>query len=262
MERPVITTQRWRERRDFYRRATEKIRPAEYDAAPLVEREAKAFVIRHHYSKSYPAARFRFGLYRRGELAGVAVFSVPCRSDILSIFPGRPLDSVELGRFVLLDEVPGNGETFFLGRCFSELRARGLTGVLAFSDPHPRETDAGRTIFAGHLGVIYQAHNARYLGRGSRRTLRLLPDGRVFSARAISKIRSADQGWRYSAAILEGIGARPLAGSDPREWLASELPRLTRTIRHPGNHRYAWTLQRRHRAHLAPVEPYPKRLAA
>ncbi len=36
---------------------------------------AKHFVERHHYSGSYAAARFRFGLYRRAQLVGVAIFS-------------------------------------------------------------------------------------------------------------------------------------------------------------------------------------------
>ena len=97
---------------------------------------AKAFVREHHYSGSYPAARWRFGLFRRGVLQGVAVFSHPCNDRVLtSIFPGPATGSVELGRFVLLDEVPGNGETWFLGRCFARLRREGLAGVVAFSDP-------------------------------------------------------------------------------------------------------------------------------
>ena len=55
--------QRWREGRDSYRPAGETIRAAEYDVAPLEESPAKAFVIGQHYSRSYPAARFRFGLF-------------------------------------------------------------------------------------------------------------------------------------------------------------------------------------------------------
>lgn len=250
--------QRWRAGRDVYRPARETIRTGEFDVEALDERAARAFVVQHHYSRSYPAARFRFALHRRGELVGVAVFSHPCRDDLLAIFPGERLLSVELGRFVLLDEVPGNGETWFLARCFELLRARGMRGILSFSDPFPRSTTSGRTIFPGHIGTIYQAHNARYLGRGSSRTLRLLPDGRVFSARAISKIRAGERGWRYAAGQLEAAGAEPLTG-DATSWLARWLPQLTRTARHPGNFKYAWTLQRRDRRHLAGGD-YPKQL--
>src|SRR5262249_25959639 len=87
----------------------------------------------------YPAARWRFGLFRRGVLQGVAVFSHPCNDRALtSVFPGRATDSVELGRFVLLDEVPGNGETWMLGRCFRLLRHAGLAG--AGASPRPTAT--------------------------------------------------------------------------------------------------------------------------
>jgi hypothetical protein len=39
------------------------------------DREAKEFILAHHYSASYPSARIRFGLFTAGRLAGVAVFS-------------------------------------------------------------------------------------------------------------------------------------------------------------------------------------------
>jgi hypothetical protein len=255
--------QRWRERRDTYRPAGEPFDPRAFEVTEIEgDREAKTFVERHHYSGSYPAARFRFGLYRcGGELAGVSVFSHPCRPEVLtSVFPGNPLDAAELGRFVLLDDVKANAETWFLARCFELLRGR-LRGVVSFSDPFPRTTLDGRVTFKGHLGTIYQASNAVYLGQGKRATLRLLPDGRVLSARAISKIRALERGWRYSAALLEGFGAEQLTG-DPAAWLREWLPRLTRNVRHPGNHRYAFALWRPVRRVLPASLPYPKLLIA
>ena len=254
--------QRWLFGRDSYRPPAEVIRSAEYDVAPLEELAAKAFVTSHHYSGSYPAARFRYGLHRRGRLVGVAVFSVPMRWEVFKPLPFAGRESVELGRFVLVDEVPGNGETWFLARCFEQLRTKGLRGVVSFSDPIPRTTLDGRRVFPGHVGTIYQAHNGAYVGRGRADTLRLLPDGRVLSRRAISKIRNGEQGLHYASAILESHGAAPLGGQDPRAWLAHWLPRLTRPLRHPGTFKYAWTLHRRDRSalkchHLA----YPKLLA-
>jgi hypothetical protein len=254
-----MTCQRWRARRDSYRPAGEVIATHQYEVARLADDiTPKAFVVEHHYSGSYPAARWRFGLYRCGRLVGVAVFSHPCNDRVLTnTFPGPATDSVELGRFVLLDSVPGNGETWFLGECFAALR-REVVGILSFSDPVARAALDGAQVFPGHLGGIYQAHNAVYLGRGPVRTLRLLPDGTVMSARAISKIRATERGWRHSSALLERHGAAPLTGS-PVAWLATWLPRLTRTIRHTGNHRYAWPLDRILRRCFARGLPYPKR---
>jgi hypothetical protein len=139
-------SQRWRDGRHSFRPDGETIRAAEFDVEPIADdATARAFVERHHYSRSYPAARLRFGLYRRGELAGVAVFSHPCSDKVLTnVFPlASPRLSVELGRFVLLDEVAANGETWFLARCFERLRPAGLRGVVSFSDPYPRSTVDG-----------------------------------------------------------------------------------------------------------------------
>ncbi|HYE88478.1 MAG TPA: hypothetical protein VEA16_19085 [Vicinamibacterales bacterium] len=256
----TAVAQRWSEGRTRFRPAGELIRTAEYDVAPIAaDAVAKAFVETHHYSRTFPAARVRVGLYRRGALVGVAVFSHPCSDKVLtSVFPDAR-SSVELGRFVLLDEVPGNGETWFLARCFELLRAAGFRGVVSFSDPVPRDTADGCRVFLGHIGTIYQAHNARYLGRGTARRLRLLPDGRTLSDRALQKIRDGSRGWRYAAAQLEAFGADAAPADDRGAWLATWLPRLTRAVAHPGNHKYAWALDRR----LAlPVSlAYPKAVA-
>lgn len=251
--------QRWRVRVPRYRPARECIDTTAYDVVELRnDTEAKAFVENHHYSGTYPAARFRFGLTRGSHLVGVAVFSHPCNDAVLtSVFGGEAIESVELGRFVLLDDVPGNGETWFLARCFQALRLRELRGVVAFSDPHPRHDVHGRVVMPGHIGVIYQAHNGHYLGRSSKRTLHLLPDGSVFSARAASKVRRREVGWQYAVEQLVAAGAQPPSTTrDLRPWLQEALGALRR-LQHPGNHRYAWGL---HRAvKLASTLPFPKR---
>lgn len=251
--------QRWEGRRSRFRPAHEVIRPSEYEVAALEEKTAKAFVIEHHYSRTYPAARFRFGLWRRGRLVGVAVYSHPMNDAALAIFPGGPRDSTELGRFVLADEVPGNGETWFLARTFEELRRAGLAGILSFSDPEPTTAADGQVVFGGHVGVIYQAHNAAFLGRSSARTHLILPDGRRLSPRALAKIRNGDKGWRYASAQLEAFGVPPLeTPADGARWLREVLPRITRPRRHAGNYRYAWALQPRLRKVMPVGMPYPR----
>jgi len=237
--------QRWRGRRDLYRPPEEPIRSREYEVSEIAgDLPARAFVQEHHYSGTYPAARFRYGLYHRGSLVGVAVFSHPSNDLALTrVFPGDPLDSVDLGRFVLLDSVPGNGETWFLARTFERLRRIGIRGVVSFSDPVPRRSADGRVVFAGHLGTIYQAHNAAYLGRSRPSTLRLLPDGSGLSNRALQKLRGHERGWRYVASLLVKYGATPPQnGESLSDWTDRWLPRLTRPLRHRGNHKYAWTL--------------------
>jgi hypothetical protein len=61
---PLFTVcRRWRQGRTSYRPAGEVINPHHYFAEPIEERVAKQFIETHHYSRSYPAARFRVGYF-------------------------------------------------------------------------------------------------------------------------------------------------------------------------------------------------------
>lgn len=269
---PVV--QRWRSGRDSYRPAGEPIRTRDYDVAEIPDdRTAKAFVVEHHYSRSFPAARFRFGLYGPGgALEGVAVFSHPCRAATLTRVFGAGRAAVDLGRFVLLDQVPANGESWLLARCFEVLRREhGIEGVTSFSDPLARENlHTGELVTPGHVGTIYQASNGVYLGRSKAEALRLLPGGTSLPRRSIAKVLAGDRGWRHVVARLVREGARspaclPAGAADVlelRAWLAAWLPQLTRVVRHPGNHKYAWPLDKRLRREMPEGLAYPKRVAA
>lgn len=151
-----------------------------FEVAALDDRTAKAYVERNHYSGTYVASRLRYGLWNRhGALLGVAVLSIPVQRAVLTLpFPElEPYDeSLELGRFVLDDQVPANGESWFLGRVFRLAAREGIRGVVSFSDPVARRDAAGCLVFPGHIGIIYQASNAIFSGRGSSRILHLLPD--------------------------------------------------------------------------------------
>jgi hypothetical protein len=211
------------------------------------------------------AERFSYGLFRSSELVGVAVFSQPCSNRaITNVFPFQDsTEGVELGRFVLHDSVPGNGETWTLARCFELLRREGIAGVVSFSDPVPRATTDGRVILGGHVGTIYQASNGVYLGRSDARTLRILPDGQSYNHRAEQKVRAGERGWESSMAPLLRAGADPLReGENPAAWLSVWIGRLTRPLRHGGCHKYAWALDKALRSALPKSLPYPKMVDA
>lgn len=262
--------QRWNDGRHSWRHTSDGgFDPARYEVAPIGFGPAKSFVLQHHYSGSYPADRLRYGLWCAEFLVGVAVLSVPVNLVALtSVFPGlRPMyGSLELGRFVLLDEVPGNGESFFLGQVFRLAADAGIRGVLSLSDPLPRRDAGGATIVGGHVGTIYQATNAHYLGRATARTLYLLTDGTVLNARSAQKVRSQERGHRHVEERLIDLGARERRpAQDATAWLHSALADTgARRVRHRGNHRYAFALgspayRRRLGRHLAGMsQPYPK----
>ncbi len=264
--------QRWYKRLNTWRDESEIIDTRAYEVAEILDdHTAKIFVAEHHYSGTYPAARERFGLYRGEQLVGVAVFSHPPNEAVLRRLPCERMAGIELGRFVLLSDVPGNGESWFLARCFERLRERGIEALVSHSDPLPRRDAAGTIVLPGHVGNIYQATNAIYGGRTRARAIWILPDGTVFSERAMTKIRSRDRGYRYAIEQLVKHGAeRPLdLGQDLEVWLRAQLPCIARRVKHRGNHRYLWALTKGLRKEIAklafvdanghPVK-YPKQL--
>lgn len=256
----MITThvQRWRDRRGTYRPAGEPFTPSAFEVAPIADdTTARAFVEQHHYSGSYPAARRRFGLYTASTLVGVAVFSVPARAEVLRPLPGGIARGLELGRFVLLDHVRANAETWFLARCFEALRREDFAGVVSFSDPYARTAVDGRVVFGGHVGTIYQASNAVFLGQARRHTVLLLPDGRSFNRRALSKIRRRERGWVYAVDQLVAAGA-DAPGRDLDAWLLGALNKVVRPSAHPGCLKYVFGLDRAVRKALPAGKPYPK----
>lgn len=286
-------TQRWHGREPRWRPAREVIDPRCYEVAEIPDdTTARGFVEQHHYSASYPAARFRFGLYRAGRLVGVAVFSQPMNDAVLAclprgkdlvskvegpwllrgrfgtvettnrvvdVLPGHPLESTDLGRLVLLDEEGANAESFFIARCFELLRQKGITGVTSFSDPMPRRDARGRIVFVGHIGIIYQAMMAVFIGRATPHTMKVLPDGTVLNARTLQKIRKQERGHAAAEEFLVSLGARPRGRrTNPRVWLARELPRFVRNVRNPGNFKYLFGLTESVRRRLPQGRPYPK----
>lgn len=263
--------QRWTDRQHSWRhRSDGGFDPARYTVEPVDELTAKGYIVRHHYSASYPSAKWRFGLFDSGELVGALVYSIPMQDAVLTNpFPELEptVESIELGRLVLADEVPANGESWFVARCGEEAAARGVRGVVSFSDPLRRIVD-GRLTCPGHIGVVYQASNALYTGRGAPQTMTILPTGEVLNNRAKSKVRGQEMGHEHVERKLVTLGARPMrAGEKPAAWLARAMDDVgVVRVRHRGNFRYCFTLgtrsQRRAVRLGRPSLPYPKELDA
>src|SRR3546814_12350961 len=71
----------------------------------------------------------------------------------------EPQAGVELGRFVCLEEVAFNGESFFLARALRVLVAekREVRSVLSYADPlERRDILTGIVTKPAHAGQIYQ----------------------------------------------------------------------------------------------------------
>jgi len=249
--------QRWDRRRASYRPAGEPIDTSRYEVTSIEFAAAKDFVVEHHYSATMPPARLQLGLFSKPsrfeteQLAGVIVFSVPVQELAIPAWLDgmHPREGVEIGRLVLRDAVPSNGETWFLGRAFAALRSRlgEVRGVLSYSDPVERLDAQGNVVKRGHVGTIYKAHNGRFVGRSSPRTLTLARDGRCVSERALSKIRRGEPGVDYAARQLVAMGAPArLPFEDGADYVRRAIGEGGfRKVRHPGNLAFVWRLDGR-----------------
>lgn len=264
--------QRWNARQHSWRHTSEGgFDPSRYSVEPLDRPAAQEFVLAHHYAQSYPSCKFRFGMYDADrQLVGALIYSTPTNDAVLTnVFPELEpsYESIELGRLVLLDEVPANAESWFVARCAEEAAARGMRGVVSFSDPVPRIV-AGEIVMPGHVGCVYQSSNALYLGRSKADTEHVLPNGQVFHNKLKSKIRGQKRGHVYAEKMLVALGARPMRlGERPHAWLKQALLDVGAVpVRHRGKHRYAFAIgskaQRRRLVIAGDRQPYPKEVDA
>lgn len=261
----ATSCQRWRDRRALAVPGDTLINPAVLAVDVIPEWVARLFVTQHHYSGTFPAARLSVGLFRGCDLVGAAVFSEGIQPAAMPKWTGvSAAAGCELGRLVLLDDVAGNAESWFGARAFRALRAEkpAMESVLTYADPVERWAN-GRLVKPGHVGIIYQALNARYRGRASRRTDYFAPSGEHVSRRALSKIMLGEIGEGYAVDQLHRLGApRRERFETGRDWIARliEIEGWLRGRRHPGNHTYVFPLSDHARAVAAglTVQPYPK----
>lgn len=77
--------QRWRERRTSYRVPEKVIRTRDYEVVTMAtEREVRELIATHHYLRTLPPSRFRFGLYRHDALVGAAVSTHPVKDRTIT----------------------------------------------------------------------------------------------------------------------------------------------------------------------------------
>lgn len=266
--------QRWTRGRDRYRPAHETIDPRDYAVDFVKHSDARAFIEREHYSKSWPASILALGLYQKrgvnpSALCGVIVFGVPASQAVIPRWTGLDAaQGADISRLVLEEAVPGNGESFFVSRAIKIFHREKphIQALCSMSDPLPRTTSEGEVRKNGHIGTVYCALNARYGGRSTPRTIYMARDGSVISDRTLSKLRTDDKGARYTYEILRSHGAPAInAGEASADYVRRALAdrALFRKVRHPGNHVYVFACGDRDqraqlRKRLGPGLPYPR----
>lgn len=121
-------------------------------------REIDPFIKKYHYSHTRPGgADFSFALDWGGKLSGAILFGYMAGNPRgMQVFNeiSDPASYRELMRLVLLDEVPFNSESRFIGWALRWLRDNTeLLGLVSFADPYHQ-----------HTGGVYRATNWIYTG--------------------------------------------------------------------------------------------------
>lgn len=142
-------------------------------------RDVYKFVDQHHYSKTHPSgADLCFKMTTKDfSLVGAALFgySVNPAAVCVTTESTNQHDYRELVRLVLLDEVPKNSESQFIGWCLRWLKKNTkLLAVVSFADPQ-----------FGHTGIIYQASNWLYTGLQKQDRPRMLINGTEIHPRSL-----------------------------------------------------------------------------
>lgn len=135
-------------------------------------KDVSAFVKEHHYSHSHQATNilYSFRIDVGGVLSGAALFGNMAGNPKAScVMEGHddPHEYQELCRLVLLNELPKNSESRFIGWCLRWLKKNtNLVALISFADPTQN-----------HKGTIYHATNWVYCGLQKQDRNRLIVNG-------------------------------------------------------------------------------------
>lgn len=256
---------RWRHGRSGFVVPPHVFDPRRYSVCLIDEADAKAFVTRHHYSRSWPSTILRAGLiekpaFQAERLVGVASFGLGPPDHVPRCYLGVGYEaSTLLNRLVLLDEVGFNAESFFSARAERLLRQHKphVEAILSYSDPVALP-GIGKV---GHIGSIYQARSYVCMGRSRPRTIWVSDQGIGVDGMALTKIRTGKRGSDYAARRFRALGAPPQRpGESGADWVRRSLrDGPFEAIRHPGKIVYARGLTRRRAKLIGPGQSYPKR---
>ncbi len=188
------------------------------------------------------------------------------RQERIARILSGPIKSLDLGRFLLLPDLEGNAETFFLRRALWAL-ARDKPEydlVISMSDPMSYRTKDGGVISPGHYGGIYVGAGLRHVGRSRPEKRRLAQNGRIVNGRTLAKIRKpTESGHDGAVETLISLGAPP---PEDGESGAAYVTRALSSgafcdVNHPGNLVYAVPVSARYarlvNARLLPALPPP-----
>ncbi len=128
----------------------------DYVTSRIAHAVAAPFIREHHYARGCAnTSTEAFGLFRRSELVGAAVWMPPTRVCAETVDREDWRRVISLSRLAVAPTEPTNAESFFIGAMLRAMNREGRwVSAVTFADESQ-----------GHGGTIYRATNWRYLGR-------------------------------------------------------------------------------------------------
>lgn len=189
-------------------------RRTDYTVADVDHRTAAAFVAARHYSKgAAKQSEYRHGLFRDGQLVGVALWMPPLPPAAKSVAPDDWHSVTALSRLAVDDAEPKNATSLLLG---ASMRKVGQAGKYRWGLTY---ADSAQ----GHTGAIYRATNWTYVGEVKGHPTWVDADGRHVSVKATVN---------RTYAQMRALGYTMIPGQVKHKFVV-EFPRA-RARRNPG----------------------------
>lgn len=127
-----------------------------YMIVELTYKEAMEIVVAEHYLHRKSPYKYAFGLLdiNENKIKGVIVYGTPPSRTLQESVCGKEEANcvIELSRLWVNDDMPKNSESFLIGNTIPLVKE---DIIVSFADPNVE-----------HLGIVYQATNWVYTGRG------------------------------------------------------------------------------------------------
>lgn len=130
----------------------------EYIVKEIDYNTAEEMVLKYHYLHRKSPYLIAFGLFRNDDLKGVIIYGIPpSRALQVGVCGKDNADYVmELNRLWVNDDVPANGESFFISQSLKMLREskhKERYIIISYADTSQN-----------HIGIVYQSTNWIYTG--------------------------------------------------------------------------------------------------
>lgn len=194
-------------------------------------KDVEEFCRRWHYTNTGGSNLWNYGLWDGVTLVGVISYNLPTMPACKAFFgPEKWEWVIHMGRLVCADNAPKNVESRLIANSFR---------LLKIDRPQARAVITYAAAGVGHIGYVYQATNAFYLGTTAADRYLIDDKGRRRSPRSRPDSKNGSEKERYEAA----------------GW---------KVLEEPGKHRYIYLLGNKSERREAqkylqfPILPYPK----